>query len=414
MTELVVARLTCRICSSTNFESILDFDDMALTGVFLEDGSQALKAPLTLIRCESCGLIQLKHTYSLEALYTDSYGYESHLNASMRAHLQNKALLLQRKHLSNKANPVVVDIASNDGTLLSGYSLPNATLIGIDPLIDNVSDYYPIGASKVASFFTADAFKSISKKSASLVTSLSVIYDLDDPARFASDVAEILEENGIWHFEQSYLPTMVETLSYDTICHEHLLYLKLSDILTILKSAGLQIVDASLNSINGGSIAVTAIKSKSKVTPDPFVKFLLEKEELEGYIGGSRLKKFAIDAKKHSEDLKAIIENYMKANYKIYGLGASTKGNVLLQWCGLNSSTIQSIGDINSKKFGKQTPGSSIDIVSENEILDSGNEGVLAIVMPWHFRDGITRSAEEFLEPGGKLLFPLPRIEVVC
>jgi hypothetical protein len=299
-------------------------------------------------------------------------------------------------------------------SLLSGYSIPSTTLIGIDPLINKVSNCYPINANKVPSFFTADAFKSVSEKPASLVTSLSVIYDLDDPAKFAIDVEEILEENGIWHFEQSYLPTMVETLSYDTICHEHLLYLRLTDILSILERAGLQIVEASLNSINGGSIAVTAIKSKSKIIPDPFVKFLLEKEEHEGYKDGSRLKKFAIDAKKHSEDLKEIIENYMKANYKIYGLGASTKGNVLLQWCGLNSSTIQSIGDINNKKFGKQTPGSSINIVSENEILDSGKDGVLAIVMPWHFRDGITRSAEEFLAHGGKLLFPLPRIEVVC
>jgi hypothetical protein len=414
MTALAETRLSCRICKSIDFESILDFGELALTGVFLKDGSGAQKAPLKLIRCDSCGLIQLGHSYSLDALYTDSYGYESHLNGSMRSHLQNKAALLQRKHLTDKEHPVIVDIASNDGTFLSGYSIPSATLIGIDPLINNVSDFYPINAKKVNSFFTADAFKTVSAKSASLVTSLSVIYDLDDPAKFAIDVAEILEDDGIWHFEQSYLPTMVETLSYDTICHEHLLYLRLSDIISILEIAGLQIVDASLNSINGGSIAVTAIKSNSKITHDPFVEFLLEKERLEGYLSGARLKKFAIDAKKHSEDLKAIIEDYIRAGYKIYGLGASTKGNVLLQWCGLNSLTIQCIGDINRKKFGKQTPGSSIDIVSENEILDSGNDGVLAIVMPWHFRDGITRSAGEFLAHGGKLLFPLPRIEVVC
>jgi hypothetical protein len=413
MTPLAVQRLNCRICKSTGFEQVLDFGDMALTGVFLKEGNRALKAPLNLVRCGSCGLIQLEHTYSLDALYTESYGYESHLNGSMRAHLQSKALLLQSKYLANKIDPVVVDIASNDGTLLSGFSMPGLSVIGIDPLIDNVSDFYPIGASKVANFFTTAAFKSVSERQASLVTSLSVIYDLDDPTKFACDVAEILEENGVWHFEQSYLPTMVETLSYDTICHEHLLYLRLYDILTILKIAGLQIIDASLNSINGGSIAVTAIKSKSKVIPDPFVEYLLEKEKIDEYVSGSRLKQFALDAQKHSSDLKQLLENYKNAGYEIYGLGASTKGNVLLQWCGLNSSTIQTIGDINSKKFGKQTPGTSINIVSENEVFDSGKNGVLAIVMPWHFRDGIVKNAEKFIANGGKLLFPLPRIEVV-
>ena len=414
MTELYRSRKNCRICNSSDIELILDFGDLALTGVFLEDGSQVSKAPLRLVRCESCGLVQLEHTYLLDALYTDSYGYESHLNLSMRNHLKSKAQLLQMKYLGNRINPIIVDIASNDGTLLAGYSRTDATYIGIDPLINNISDYYPTGAIKVDDFFSSDAFRQVSLSQASLVTSLSVIYDLDNPVSFAKDVELILEEGGIWHFEQSYLPTMVETLSYDTICHEHLLYLRLSDIVKILEMAGLQILDVSLNATNGGSIAVTAIKSQSDITPDPFVGYLLHKEEVDGYVSGLRLREFATEAIEHSKSLQRILRDYKSSDFTIFGIGASTKGNVLLQWAGLDSSTIESIGDINPKKFGKQTPGSCIEIVSESEVLGAAASNVLVVVLPWHFRDGIVKNSMKYLENGGKLLFPLPRIEIVC
>jgi hypothetical protein len=332
----------------------------------------------------------------------------------MRNHLKSKAQLLQKKYLQTKINPIIVDIASNDGTLLAGYSRTDATYIGIDPLINNISDYYPTGAIKVDDFFSSDAFRKVSVRQASLVTSLSVIYDLDNPVSFAKDVELILEEGGIWHFEQSYLPTMVETLSYDTICHEHLLYLRLSDIVKILEMAGLQILDVSLNATNGGSIAVTAIKSQSDITPDPFVGYLLHREDVDGYVSGLRLRKFATDAIEHSKSLQQILRDYKSSDFTIFGLGASTKGNVLLQWAGLDSSTIESIGDINPKKFGKQTPGSCIEIVSESEVLGAAAGNVLVVVMPWHFRDGIVKNSMKYLENGGKLLFPLPRIEIVC
>ena len=207
---------------------------------------------------------------------------------------------------------------------------------------------------------------------------------------------------------------MVETLSYDTICHEHLLYLRLSDIVKILEMAGLQILDVSLNATNGGSIAVTAIKSQSDITPDPFVGYLLHKEEVDGYVSGLRLREFATEAIEHSKSLQRILRDYKSSDFTIFGIGASTKGNVLLQWAGLDSSTIESIGDINPKKFGKQTPGSCIEIVSESEVLGAAASNVLVVVLPWHFRDGIVKNSMKYLENGGKLLFPLPRIEIVC
>jgi hypothetical protein len=206
---------------------------------------------------------------------------------------------------------------------------------------------------------------------------------------------------------------MVATTSYDTICHEHLLYFSLHDLRFLLNNSGFQLIDATLNSTNGGSIAITAKKSNLIEPVDPFVDFLLAREVKLGFQNGSAMEKFVHEALTHRDNIKDIVYNYKVLDFNIFGLGASTKGNVLLQWAELNGNFINSIGDINPKKFGKLTPGSAIPIVPEEEILKMGNKKSIALVLPWHFRSGILDRAENFLSNGGKLLFPLPNIEVV-
>lgn len=403
---------TCRICDTTQIDSVLDFGDMALSGVFLESGEEVEIAPLDLGRCASCGLVQLRHSYAPDSLYGTSYGYESHLNGSMRDHLTRKARILEQKYLQETESPVVVDVASNDGTLLSAYS-DQVHAVGIDPLIKNFKDCYPTTATKIEEFFSSKHYFGVTSKPANLVTSLSVLYDIESPKSFASDISEILAPEGIWHFEQSYLPLMVDTLSYDTVCHEHLTYLRMKDIKTIVESAGLQVLDASLNSINGGSIAVTAIKTSSLIKPTPFVEYLIKMEEAEGYTSGIALKEFARKAVAHKNELTQLLLSYADYGYTIVGLGASTKGNVLLQWLELSPNVISAIGDINPRKFGKECPGSQIPIISEAEIISSATSKTIALVLPWHFREGIVRNCEELLSKDARLLFPLPRIEVV-
>ena len=393
----------------------MNFGNLALTGVFEIDGAKVSRAPMALCRCHDCGLVQLVHNYESEYLYGETYGYESHLNKSMVNHLQGKARLLEDLYLNSPGRKIVVDIASNDGTLLSGYLSKELDLVGIDPLIGVVGDYYPSSVKKIEEFFTADVYNSAILNKASLVTSLSVLYDLEDPVRFAQDINLILEQGGIWHFEQSYLPTMVETLSYDTICHEHLLYLSMHDIQNLLKATGFEIISASLNSINGGSIAVTARKctpEKSKIN-SPFVEFLLKNEIQSGYQDGTALRKFAENAEVHRQDLVELIYDYLDQGFIVFGLGASTKGNVLLQWLNLDSSKLRAIGDINPRKFGRQTPGTGIPIVSEESLIEKYGQRSIALVLPWHFRDGIVQNASEYLGKGGNLLFPLPKIQIV-
>ena len=239
------------------------------------------------------------------------------------------------------------------------------------------------------------------------------MYDINDPVQFAKDVNMILLDEGIWHFEQSYLPLMVDTLSYDTICHEHLTYLRLTDINEILTRTGFQLLDVSLNSVNGGSIAVTAIKSNKQIESNPFVNHLLRFEENSGFVSGKAIHDFSTKAEQHKQDLRTLISEFKSEGYTIVGLGASTKGNVLLQWLGLTHDEITSIGDINPRKFGKQCPGSGIPIISEKEIIEFATDRTIALVLPWHFINEFVSREKEYLESGGKFIVPCPTFEII-
>ena len=406
----------CRICRSDLLEDIFDFGNLALTGIFEKNGLDVAREPMCLMRCQECGLVQLRHSYLLSDLYGDSYGYESHLNNSMRAHLQNKAQWLEKLFKDLHPNvdlDLVVDIASNDGTFLNGYSENVKSRVGVDPLISKFKDFYPKNALKIESFFGREVISNSSLPPVQIVTSNSVLYDIEDPLLFASEIFEILSEGGIWHLEQSYLVSMVKALSFDTICQEHLLYLSAHDLVRILKQTGFQILNVELNDINGGSIALTAIKSMKTIEKPQILEDLLKVEIDEGYIDGSALHEFSTKIKNHIQEIDASLQNFQRMGFKLFGLGASTKGNVLLQSLSYTGYNLLAIGDINPRKFGKETPGTAIKIIPETDILDKSGENCLCIVLPWHFHKGITMRSELFLKSGGLLLIPFPEIKIV-
>jgi NDP-4-keto-2,6-dideoxyhexose 3-C-methyltransferase len=408
-------KILCRICSSQNIESFLDLGTLALTGKYADPGIEIDKHPLNLGKCLNCGLVQLMDNFRNTDLYGPGYGYESHLNDSMKLHLQSTAKYIE-KRFKPSMEDVIVDIASNDGTLLSGYSNENKNLIGIDPLIDIFTDKYPAEVVKINEFFSKEVyFKRISRK-AKIITSFSVFYDLEDPILFTRDIENILEEDGVWILEQSYLPTMINSLGFDTICHEHLLYLSLTDFEQIFEQVGLEIFDVKINDINGGSIQLYVKKSTNfNYLISPYVEWLLSWEKSTGITSFENCKVFAKNVKNYSIQLRSLIESYKDLGYFIFGLGASTKGNVLLQYCNLGE-LIEEIGEINPKKFGKVTPGTNIPIVNQNKLIGSQNLDTtkqLGIIIPWHFRNSIINSAGFYLSKGGSLLVPLPFPEIV-
>ena len=360
-----------------------------------------------MVICDKCKLLQLENNFNPFEMYGDNYGYMSSLNKSMISHLNIKSINLKKRY-KFKSKDTILDIGSNDGTFLSFFS-KKFNLYGCDPTIKKFKNYYRKDINKIDNFFSADLFRNIKF---SLITSISMFYDLPRPLEFAKQIHSILKNNGVWHIELSYMPMMIKNTSYDTICHEHLEYYSLKSLKFLLDKAKLKIINLSFNQINGGSIELDITKKNSKHNEcKDLINWVLKSEKLGQYNEVSRQKRFFKECENHKILLKQLLKTLKKQNKKIIGYGASTKGNVLLQYCNINDKLISNIAEVNKYKFGKYTPGSKIKIVSEKKAKESNPD--YFFVLPWHFKDHIIKREDKFLRAGGKLIFPLPDIEII-
>ena len=405
----------CRICGNKHLVPVLSLGEQALTGVFPRSREdQITRGPLELVKCHgesACSLLQLAHSYDSDEMYGANYGYRSGLNQSMVAHLRNKVENLLRM-VPVGVGDVVLDIGSNDGTLLSCYP-EGPTLVGMDPTAAKFRSFYQDRIKVIPDFFSSDTFQSeLGGQKAKVVTSIAMLYDLENPISFVEQIASILAEDGIWHFEQSYMPSMLEVNAYDTICHEHVEYYGLKQIQWMLDRCGLKILDVATNDINGGSFAVTAALASSALHPNSTnLQRILDAESAAALDALSPYEAFAKRVAVHRNDLLATLEEITASGATILGYGASTKGNVILQYCGLTAAEIPAIAEVNPDKFGSFTPGTQIPIISETEA--HARKPDYFLVMPWHFRENLLAREKPFLDRGGKMLFPLPRIEIV-
>ena len=409
----MIARIEkCRVGGSTNLVSVLSLGNQALTGVFPATRETPVTVgPLELVWSPDSGLLQLAHTYAASEMYGENYGYRSGLNQSMVRHLTQKIHNLE-KYAGLSAGDTVLDIGSNDATSLKAYETQSLKRIGIDPTGAKFRQYYPDDIKLVPDFFSVKNFDSASKDRAKIITSIAMFYDLDDPIQFAREIAKALAADGIWHFEQSYMPSMLRMTSYDTICHEHVEYYSLGVVQKILDAAGLRVLDVQMNAINGGSFAVTAAHKGSPHKANAAVlDWLLAQEDRMGLHTPKPYREFEERVYRHREDLRRLLEALRADGKRIHGYGASTKGNVLLQFCGIGPDLVEAIAEVNPDKFGHFTPGTHIPIVSEAEARAMKPDYFL--VLPWHFKDGIIQREQEWLSKGGKMIFPFPEIEIV-
>ena len=239
-----------------------------------------------------------------------------------------------------------------------------------------------------------------------------MFYDLENPTQFAKDIFELLDDNGIWHLEQSYMPMMIKNNSYDTICHEHLEYYSLQSIKYIFDSTGFKIIDLDFNDINGGSFSITVSKKKSKYKEaKKLINWLLKKEYLFKYNELSTFTKFYENVKKHKKIFREFLIDIRDSKKKIIGYGASTKGNVILQYCNIDKNLLPYICEVNKFKHNRYTPGTKIKIISEQKAKIINPDYFL--VLPWHFKNFIINKEKKYLNNGGKFVFPLPDIEIV-
>jgi len=409
----------CLICGNKSLEPILDLGVQSLTGVFPSRKSVPIgKGPLQLVKCQEdndgkyCGLVQLRHIYSAEDLYGDTYGYRSSLNCSMVDHLHRKVKRIIRK-VPLKQGDMIIDIGSNDSTLLQGYPVNRFKLVGIDPLGEKMRKYYPAHIHLIPDYFNKKILnKHFGTQKAKVVTSISMFYDLPSPLAFMQQVYELLTDDGVWVFEQSYMPTMLCMNSYDTVCHEHLEYYRLKQIKWMTDRVGFKIVDVEFNKVNGGSFSVMVAKQGSEYRQaNGVVARILKTEESLGLHTLRPYQAFRKRVLKHKKEFQMLIKELNKKGKIIFGYGASTKGNVILQYCKLRGNDIPFIAEVNPDKFGAYTPGTLIPIISEQDARAMRPD--YFVVLPWHFKDNIVRREIDFLKGGGKLLFPLPSPEVV-
>jgi hypothetical protein len=274
-------------------------------------------------------------------------------------------------------------------------------------------DYYDKSINVVPDFFSKLKLDEVTFKKAKIITSIAMFYDLEDPSQFVKQISQTLSSDGVWHFEQSYLPSMLKTNSYDTICHEHLEYYSLNVVKKLLEANNLKIVDVQTNQINGGSFAVTAALQESKLIPDnTIIEWLIDQEFKLGLDTIAPYENFKKNVIKNRNSLVDLIQRLSRDGKKVIAYGASTKGNVILQYCGFGPENISYVAEVNQEKFGSFTPGTNIPIISEAEANLYAPDYML--VLPWHFRDFIIKKEQKFLERGGRLIFPLPEIEIVC
>ena len=407
----------CRICKNTNLKKIIDLGNLFHTGIFPKTTKEKInRGKLELVKCYGkkqnvCGLVQLSQNFNLNEMYGKNYGYRSSLNISMKNHLE-KIISNLKKNLKLKKNDLIIDIGSNDGTTLSFYNNNKFKLVGIDPTAKYFKKYYKKNIKIISNFFSKKIIKKYNyRKKAKLITSFAMFYDLKNPLSFAKLISETLnEQEGLWVFEQSYLSTMLKNVSYDTICHEHIEYYALKQIQWICNKTNLKIIDLEKSNANGGSILIKC-SHKNSIYKSNYRKInnMLRSEEVLGLENLNIYKKFEQNVKKSRIKLIKLIKYIKNKGKKVYAIGASTKGNVILQYCKLDQILIDSVGEINMNKFGSFTPGTKIPIVEEKKILLNNYDDYF-LILPWHFKDFFLNSK---IYKNKKLIFPLPKVRIL-
>jgi len=414
----LIYRKTCRICGSSALTEVINLGEQHLQGSFIKPEKETpplRKISTQLVRCDptldehACGLLQAPVTVPPTILYS-AYWYRSGTNQTMRDHLRGIADVAS--DLIGKPNARVLDIGCNDGTLLACYPA-SFQKYGVDP-----SDIAQEISSEITvvqdTFPSTELIALLGDNSIEVITSIAMFYDLENPVVFVDSVRKILSNDGVWIFEVSYMPTMLQMNSYDTICHEHLEYYSFSVIENLMQRCGMKVFKVDFNSINGGSIRcyvthATNFKFKSRENQQTLAQVRQSEFELE-LDTDKPYKNFQDRINKHKDELSTLLNGLKRDGKKIHIYGASTKGNTILQWCGLDSSVIDCAADRNPDKDGACTIGTNIPIISEEKSRAMKPDYYL--VLPWHFRDEFLIREKSFLDGGGKFIFPLPNIEI--
>ncbi len=415
----LIHRKTCRVCRSSALTKVIDLGEQYLQGSFVKPGEElpsARKIPMALVRCDptrdenACGLLQTVNTVPPSVLYS-TYWFRSGTNQTMRDHLREIAL--EAADAVGKAEARVLDIGCNDGTLLQCY--PETFIkVGVDP--SDIAQEVKGDVTVIQDMFPSEELEEeVGGKRFDIITAIAMFYDLEDPVAFVEGIKKVLAPDGLWIFEMSYMPTMLKMNSYDTICHEHLEYYSLAVVENILKRVDMKVLRVGLNDINGGSIRCYATHVENfKFKKPEYVQTLeaLRQEEFDMELDSDRpYRNFQERINVHRDELNSLLKHLKTEGKRIHVYGASTKGNTILQWCGIDKSIVDVAADRNPHKYGAKTLGTDIPIISEAESRAMKPDYYL--VLPWHFKKEFLEREKQALDSGVGMIFPLPSIEIV-
>lgn len=413
----IILRTSCRVCGSHALLPVLSLGNHAISD-FVVNNLHPPVAPLELVLCDAnnggCGLLQLRHTADQNFLYRN-YWYRSSLNQTMRDALADITQSIERL-VGLQPKDVVLDIGSNDNTLLRSYRTSGVKRIGFEPARSLMTYADDPDITVFNDYFTAEAFRQLTSHPARAITSIAMFYDLEDPNQFTADVKSILAEDGLWIIQMMYLPTMLAHNIFDNICHEHLEYYSLLSLQALLGRHDLKVIDVELNDVNGGSYR-TYITHTDNKTLAPFpgaanrLRTLREEEHALKLEKAAPYQEFADRAQDLKRQCVDFIRDEVSRGKTVYVYGASTKGNTLLQYYGLDNSVITAAAERNPDKWGKRTVATNIPIISEEDARAAKPDYFL--VLPWHFLPEFQRREQAYLSSGGKFIVPLPTFRII-
>lgn len=409
----------CRLCGGKELIPVVTLGPLYISD--FPRRTQAKHAPveMSVVQCRDCELVQLEYTAPRDWMYRDYY-YRSGLNESMVKALQDvKDSAMQWTWVDPKKD-TVIDIGANDGTLLKMWKGQAANRIAFEPALNLGKELAQNCEMMVPDFFGSP--NCYNGEKAKVITSIAMFYDLEDPVGFVKEIAKALAYNGVWIVQFTDLRAMVEVNAWDSFCHEHLCYFSVKTFMKVLELAGtdLQVVDIERNEVNGGSVRYYLmhdgkVADADYVDPtDPIGSFRRLQSEFssDNAVTATKLKKF-VEAmqecrNKVTDYLHELLEDPKNS---VDVLGASTKGNTLLQYFGLDSRYIRRAIDRNEDKVGRFTVGTWIPIVGEQE--GRVYPAKVLVALPWHFKEGLVKRERRYLDLGGKILFPMPKPTVV-
>lgn len=392
---------TCRSCWSDNLTEFLDLGEQYLSD-FRLDNSKPPKTPLVAVICEDCMLVQLKHTATSGDMYHENYGFKSGVSNSIRDDLKDIVSTALEYY---EVPRTWLDIASNDGTLLS--FVPNSIYrVGVDPIAKYCREAEQHADDIVNEFFDA---KHISGRF-DVVTSISCFYDMDDPNKFVSDVASVMSDDGVWVIQQNYLLPTLELNAVDNFCAEHLEYYTLLSLEPLLARHGLQVIDLSTSMVNGGSLR-TIVAKKEVYEPMPSVRAQRDIETKAMLDTPEPYKRFAVDVYQNLRELKTFIDEKNEQGKTVFILAASTRGATIWQTAGITEKDVPYAVERNPEKVGKYFNAVGMPIISEEEARRLKPDYM--IVGPWFFATEIVEREREYIASGGRLIIPLPKLQIV-